>query len=171
VLLREDMPGDKRLVAYVVAREGGLVAADLRAFLKQRLPDYMLPAAFVLLPALPLMPNGKVDREALSAPEYECRALGDDPPRTPVESAIAEGWASVLKLPWVGINDNFFELGGHSLLAVQLMNRIKGRLSIDLSLRQLFETPTVSGLALAALDSLAIDTDQGMTPQGSGAHD
>ncbi len=167
VLLREDMPGDKRLVAYVVAREAGLAPADLRAFLKRQLPDYMVPAAFVPLPALPLTPNGKVDRKALPVPEYETSAPEHDPPRTPMESAIAKVWAEVLNLQRVGINDNFFELGGHSLLAMQIVSRIKQRTSIDLSLRQLFETPTVSGLALAVLDDLAMATDQDMAPQGS----
>jgi acyl carrier protein len=156
VQLREDVPGDKRLIAYLVAREDSLSAADLRAFAKQLLPEYMLPAAFVLLPALPRTPNGKVDRSALPAPAYESNEPEHAPPRTPMERALAKAMAEVLNLDRVGLNDNFFDLGGHSLLAVQLINRIRHDLNIDPSLRQLFETPTVSGLALAALENPAM---------------
>jgi nonribosomal peptide synthetase DhbF len=166
VLLREDVPGDPRLVAYVVPRGEALVAADLRAALKQQLPDYMVPAAFVLLPALPLTPNGKVDRSALPAPAYQSSEPGHEPPRTPIERALARAMAEVLSLDRVGLNDNFFELGGHSLLAVRLMNRIQHDLNIDLSLRQLFATPTVSGLALAALDNMVPGaTDRLLSPR------
>jgi len=166
VIVREDVPGEKRLVAYVVARGDAIAAADLRAFAKQLLPDYMLPAAFVLLPALPLMPNGKVDRSALPAPAYQSSEPGHEPPRTPMERALAKAMAEVLNQDRVGLNDNFFELGGHSLLAVQLMNRIRHDLNIDLSLRQLFETPTVSGLALAALDNMVPGaTDRLLSPR------
>jgi len=166
VLLREDTPGDPRLVAYVVPRGEALVAADLRAALKQQLPDYMVPAAFVLLPALPLTPNGKVDRSALPAPAYASSEPGHEPPRTPMERALAKAMAEVLNQDRVGLNDNFFDLGGHSLLAVQLMNRIRHDLNIDLSLRQLFATPTVSGLALAALDNPAAGaTDRPLSPR------
>ena len=166
VIVREDVPGEKRLVAYVVARGDAIAAADLRAFAKQLLPDYMLPAAFVLLPALPLMPNGKVDRSALPAPAYQSSEPGHEPPRTPIERALARAMAEVLSLDRVGLNDNFFELGGHSLLAVRLMNRIRHDLNIDLSLRQLFATPTVSGLALAALDNMVPGaTDRLLSPR------
>jgi acyl carrier protein len=138
----------------------GVAAADLRAWLKQRLPRYMVPAAFVLLPALPLTPNGKVNRKALPAPESETRKLPHELPSTPIESIIAEIWTNVLKLTSVGIDDDFFDLGGHSLLAVRVMGRINQALEVDLNLRQLFETPTVRGLALAALDSMVAGADE-----------
>jgi acyl carrier protein len=149
-LLREDTPGDARLVAYVVTPGEALVAADLRAALKQLLPEYMVPAHLVTLDQLPLTPNGKIDRKALPAPESANNEVAYRAPRTPMEKAIADLWAQVLNLPRVGMDDNFFDLGGHSLLAIRLLNRIRHELNIDLSLRQLFATPTVSGLALAA---------------------
>ena len=169
VLLREDVPGNQRLVAYVVGREEGLAAADLRAWLKGQLPDYMVPAAFVQLPVLPLTPNGKVNRKALPAPETETRELPRELPTTPIESTIAEIWADVLNLTLVGIDDDFFDFGGHSLLAVRLMSRINQSMGVDLNLRQLFETPTVRGLALAALASLVAGTDKDDALHGVGA--
>ena len=169
VLLREDAPGNQRLVAYVVAREEDLAAADLRAWLKQQLPLYMVPATFVLLPALPLTPNGKVNRKALPAPETETRELPLELPTTPIESTIAEIWADVLSLTIVGIDEDFFDLGGHSLLAVRLMSRINQTMGVDLNLRQLFETPTVRGLALAALANLVAGADEEYALQGVGA--
>jgi len=169
VLLREDVPGNQRLVAYVVAREGGLGATDLRAWLKQQLPLYMVPATFVLLPALPLTPNGKVNRKALPAPETKTRELPHELPTTPIESTIAEIWADVLNLTIVGIDEDFFDLGGHSLLAVRLMSRINQALEVDLNLRQLFETPTVRGLALAALANLVAGTTEDDALHGVGA--
>src|ERR1043165_148374 len=122
VVAREDAPGDKRLVAYVVGREGPAVdVGGLRARLKQLLPHYRVPSAFVLLDALPLTPNGKLGRRGLPAPEGGAVVRGEYvAPRTPVEEIIASAWSEVLKLERVGINDNFFELGGHSLLAVQI---------------------------------------------------
>ncbi len=122
VMVREDRPGDKRLVAYLVGQ--GIDAEAQRARLKGRLPDYMIPGALVVLDGLPLTPNGKVDRKALPALEQDAAATGYQPPRTPLETAIAAIWAETLNLPRVGIHDNFFDLGGHSLLAVQLMDRI-----------------------------------------------
>ncbi len=153
-VLREDVPGDPRLVAYVAARGAGLSLAAVRTFAGRILPDYMVPAAFVILPALPRTPSGKVDRSALPAPAYESSGSEHAPPRTSMEWALAEIMAEVLNLDRVGRDDNFFELGGHSLLAVRLINRINHDLNVDVSLRQLFETPTVSGLALAAVDNL-----------------
>lgn len=147
--LREDMPGHPQLVAYVVPRGDPPATADLRAFAKRFLPDAMLPAAFVVLPELPLTANGKLDRNALPAPAFEHRGRGQGAPDTPLERALAELMAEVLNLDRVGTDDNFFDLGGHSLLAVRLMNRIRFDLQIDLSLRQLFDAPTVRGLALA----------------------
>ena len=152
VIPREDVPGNKRLVAYVVpVPEQTPTISELRRFLKEKLPDYMVPAAFVLLDALPLLPNGKVDRLALPAPnqtrpELEAHYIA---PRTPIEQEIANIWADVLGLKQVGVHDNFFDLGGHSLLAAQLASRLAEAFGVDLSLRRVFEAPTVADLAYA----------------------
>ena len=150
VVAPEDSPGDRRLVAYIVpAADASSPGADeLRGFLQARLPEHMIPWAFVLLDAMPLTPSGKVDRRALPAPEHTRAGLEDlVTPRTPVEEAIAEIWIALLKLERVGIHDNFFALGGHSLLAAQLVARLRVAFGLDLPLRALFETPTVAGLA------------------------
>ena len=129
VVAREDAPGQKRLVAYVVAeREPAPTAGELRTELKAKLPDYMVPSAFVLLEKLPLTPNGKLDRRALPAPEQSRPELegGYVAPRTPLEEVIAGIWADVLHLEQVGVEENFFELGGHSLLATQVIARVRG---------------------------------------------
>jgi acyl carrier protein len=149
VLARRDTPGDVRLVAYVVGREGEDgkdLAGPLRLLLAERLPDYMLPAAFMRLPALPLTPNGKVDRKALPAPEWKAETdyLA---PRTALEEVLAGFFAEVLGVARVGVQDSFFRLGGHSLLATQLVSRVQGTFRVKLSLRRLFETPTVEALA------------------------
>jgi len=118
VVAREDSPGDKRLAAYVVGARGTAVdIGELRARLKQTLPDYMIPSAFVVLEALPLTPNGKIDRRALPAPEMQTASSGYVAPRTATEQVLASIWCEVLKVERVGIEDNFFALGGHSLLA------------------------------------------------------
>ena len=150
VLAREDSPGDKRLVAYVVAAAGSAPSVEaLRGFLQQKLPEYMVPSAFMFLDSLPLAPNGKLDRKALPAPDQTRPELDEIfvAPRTPVEETLASIWAGVLKVDKVGIHDNFFHLGGHSLLATQLISRIRDTFKLDLPLRSLFETPTVHGLA------------------------
>jgi amino acid adenylation domain-containing protein len=128
VIAREDRPGERCLVAYVVARQPpGPSISELHRFLRAKLPDYMLPAAFVLLDALPLTPNGKVDRRALPAPDLTRPAPADAfaAPRTPVEEKLAEICAQVLGVERLGIHDNFFELGGHSLLAIRVMSRLR----------------------------------------------
>jgi acyl carrier protein len=140
---------EKRLVAYVVCNDGQALTVDeLRGFLKQKLPDYMVPSAFVFLDSLPLTLNGKVNRKALPAPDATRPELGRElvAPRTPVEEALAGIWAKVLKLERVGVRDNFFDLGGHSLLATQVMSRVRSVLKIELPLRDLFEFPTIAGL-------------------------
>jgi len=150
VVVREDQPGNKCLVAYaVLGQEGAIVAAsELRAFLKDKLPEYMLPSAFVLLEALPLTPNGKVDRKALRAPDTENFPLNAAfAPRTPEEQLLAEIWSQVLGVKQVGIRDNFFELGGHSLLATQLIAKVREAFQVELPLRSLFQSPTVESLA------------------------
>ncbi|HEX2207391.1 MAG TPA: amino acid adenylation domain-containing protein, partial [Longimicrobium sp.] len=145
VIVREDAPGDRRLVAYVV---GDADADALRARLRRTLPEYMVPAAFVSLDALPLTPNGKLDRKALPAPEYS--ADGEfAAPRTPTEEVLAGIWAEVLRTDCVGIHDNFFALGGHSLLATRVASRIRAVLGAEVPLRVIFERPTVAGVAEA----------------------
>jgi len=150
VVAREDSPGDKRLVAYVVPQEGQTppTLGELRAFLKQQLPEYMLPAVFVTLAALPLTPNGKIDRRALPAPDGERPDL-ERPylaPRTPVEQALAAIWAEVLGLEQVGVEDNFFELGGDSILSIQIVARA-AQAGVHLTPKNLFEHQTVGELA------------------------
>ncbi|WP_370642989.1 amino acid adenylation domain-containing protein [Mycetohabitans sp. B4] len=136
---------NKRLVAYVVTEADEQLASTLRAHVAARLPDYMVPAAFVRLDALPLTPNGKLDQRAL--PEPDLTPVQYRIPRTPHEQTLAELFAEVLNLPRVGIDDSFFDLGGHSLLAMRLIDRIRKTLKVDPSIRMLFEAPTVAGLA------------------------
>ena len=147
VIAREDGPGDKQLVAYVVAAPGEAPpeAAVLRRSLSERLPDYMVPSAFVELEALPLTPSGKLDRRALPAPERG-RSEGYRAPRTPQEEVLCGLFAEVLKLERVGIEDNFFALGGHSLIATRLVSRVRSTLGVELAIRTLFEAPTVAEL-------------------------
>ncbi len=148
VVARETETGDKQLVAYVVA-DRLLATTELRDHLKQKLPHYMIPAAFVMLDKLPLSPNGKIDRQALPAPEALTPEVESDfvAPRNQIEETIAGIWASVLGLEQVGVQNNFFYLGGHSLLATQVIARINEAFRIDLPLSYLFETPTVAVLA------------------------
>ena len=149
VVVREDAPGDKRLVAYVVSREGmPLSVATARTFLEKRLPSYMVPAAFVPLDALPLTPNGKVDRRSLPVPQRDSSTDSEIVrPRTPLEERVAGIWCEVLGLTEVGIDDDFFDLGGHSLLATQVVSRLRSELHVEVPLRTLFEASTVATLA------------------------
>jgi acyl carrier protein len=144
VTLREDKPGDKRLVAYYT--EGDTVTAEqLRAHLSASLPEYMLPAAYVRLESLPLTPNGKLNRKALPMPEWKSSAY--EPPEGELEKTITLIYAEVLELEKVGRNDSFFELGGQSLLAMRVISRIREQLKLELSLRNLFEQPRVAEFA------------------------
>jgi len=149
---------DKRLVAYVVFRPGkSRSIGDLRAELRHDLADHMVPSAFVVLDRLPLSPNGKLDREALPEPDAS-RPDWSQPyegPRTPVEEMLAEVWADVLHLDRVSIHDDFFELGGHSLLATQVVSRLREAFDLDISLRLMFERPTIADLSLGILELLA----------------
>ncbi|MEH2060565.1 MAG: amino acid adenylation domain-containing protein [Nostoc sp.] len=150
VIAREDVPGNKRLVAYVVPQpKSAITVNELRNFLKEKLPEFMIPSAIVLLKELPLSANGKVDRKALPAPEQVRSDLIGDfvSPRTPVEETLTQIWAEVLKVEKVSIYDNFFELGGHSLLTTQLLGKVKQAFNLDISLRSLLEKPTIAGLA------------------------
>lgn len=152
VLAREDPQGEKWLVAYVVSPEDPLPGStELRRFLKEKLPESMVPSAFVMLESLPRLPNGKLDRRRLPAPEgiqpgAEKTFL---PPRTPIEKLIGEVWTELLGVERVGLQDSFFELGGHSLLATRAIVRLRNALQLDLPLRVLFEAPTVAELAVA----------------------
>ncbi|MBO4260719.1 condensation domain-containing protein, partial [Streptomyces griseorubiginosus] len=152
VLLREDQPGDKRLVAYAATAGTPVTADDLRAHASAQLPDYMVPSAFVTLDAFPLTPNGKLDRRALPAPDYGPQSQDGRSPRSPREEILCTLFAEVLGVESVTIDDDFFALGGHSLLATKLVSRIRTVLGAELSIRQLFETPTVAGLS-GALDT------------------
>ncbi|RYZ35479.1 MAG: amino acid adenylation domain-containing protein, partial [Myxococcaceae bacterium] len=151
VLARQDVPGDRRLVAYVVAQEDEAVEVGaLRRHLEEKLPEHMVPSVFVVLDAMPLTPNGKVDRKALPAPDAVRAEQGPTyvAPRTPVEETLAATWRELLGVAQVGIHDDFLELGGHSLLATQAISRIRAALGVELPLRALFEAPTVAALAL-----------------------
>ncbi|MCP4663922.1 MAG: AMP-binding protein, partial [bacterium] len=142
--------GDQRLVAYFLVEPGGAPpnAGELRELVARRLPEYMVPSAFVILDELPLTPNGKVDRRALPDPDWSRPELrgGFVAPRTPEEAQMADIWSQVLRVERVGRGDSFFDLGGHSLLATQLVSRVRRSFGVELPLRALFESPTVAGL-------------------------
>jgi amino acid adenylation domain-containing protein/non-ribosomal peptide synthase protein (TIGR01720 family) len=147
VIVREDIPGNKRLVAYIVPQpQVTPTVSILRSFLKEKLPEYMVPSAIAILESLPLTPNGKIDRRALPEPSSESREKYVAP-RTPIEEILAVIWQEVLKVELVGRHDNFFELGGHSLLATQFISRVRSRLKVEISLRELFAAPTIAELA------------------------
>jgi amino acid adenylation domain-containing protein len=149
VVDRPDPRGESWLVAYIDAGGRELEAAELRALLSDHLPGYMLPSAYVSVDVLPLTPNGKVDRDALPEPEWgkENASAEFIAPRTEVERTIVDIWSSVLSVDDIGINDNFFGLGGHSLLAMQVISRLRDELGVTLSLRAIFDTPSVMELA------------------------
>jgi acyl-coenzyme A synthetase/AMP-(fatty) acid ligase/acyl carrier protein len=149
VIAREDVPGDKRLVAYVVTKtRGGDITPELREQVRETLPDYMVPAHFVLLDEMPRTPNAKIDRKALPAPESAMtRASVYVQPQNELEQTIAAIWQDILKVSQVGTGDNFFDLGGHSLLAVQVHGRLRKVAPRELSITDLFRFPTIRALA------------------------
>lgn len=149
VIQHQDDTSQKRLVAYVVTQPGQTSnATELRHFIQQKLPEYMVPSAFVFLKSLPLTQNGKVDRKALPAPDQASDStVSFVAPRTPLEAVLADIWAELLKVSRVGVHDSFFDLGGHSLLMTQLLVRVRETFQTDLSLSRLFATPTIAGLA------------------------
>ena len=150
VVVREDAPGDRRLAAYVVSAEAELPEAALRAHLRERMPEYMVPAAFVAMDAFPLTPNGKLDRRALPAPAAAVRdAAGFTAPRGEMERTVAAVWAEVLGTEQVGVDDNFFEIGGNSLLLARVAAGLRTALGRDVRIVELFRHPTVAALAAA----------------------
>jgi acyl carrier protein len=154
VITREDEPGDKRIVGYVVAKGGAtLHSSDLRSHARKWLPEYMVPNAFVVLDEMPLTANEKIDRNALPRPERHMDdAVAQETfvaPRNPVEEKLAVIWREALEMDRVGIHDNFFELGGHSLLATRVISRVRNELKVQLHLRVLFDGPTIAELAKA----------------------
>ncbi|WP_414542078.1 amino acid adenylation domain-containing protein [Nostoc sp. CCY0012] len=169
VIVREDNPGDKRLVAYIVAKTDNLesvnnseLISNLRKYFKENVPEYMIPSAFVLLEKLPLTPNGKIDRKALPIPDLTQFIPESEfaAPVTPMEEMLVGIWTQVLGLEKVGVNDNFFELGGHSLLATRVISQIRQAFKVELPLRRLFESPTVAELAKDV--QTAINTGKGL---------
>jgi aryl carrier-like protein len=171
VLAREDQEGGKRLVAYVTAEAAeSLDMEELRTHVAAALPEYMVPAAYVQLPAFPLTPNGKLDRKALPAPDFDAYVTRKyEAPVGEVESTLARIWAEVLKLERVGRNDNFFELGGHSLLAVTLIERMR-RADLQVDVRALFATPTLMGLAaMVGGENRAVTAPPNLIPPGCDA--
>lgn len=156
VMAREDKPGEKRLVAYVVLHQNNAVTiSGLRGFLEDRLPAYMIPSAYLRLDTLPLTSNGKIDRRALPAPEalrpVMERTFAE--PRNPTEEMLAKIWSDVLALEQIGIHDNFFELGGHSLIAIQVIARVRAAFQVDLPVHILFLEPTVAQFARKVVEA------------------
>ena len=150
VIATEDYIGDKCLVAYIIPQSDRvLTASEVRRFLKEKLPKYMVPSAFIMLDAIPLTPNGKIDRRALPAPDWEQRDLEEIfvAPRTPIEEALADIWSQILGVKQIGVKDNFFDLGGHSLLAVRLVAEIEKAVNIKVPLAALFQFTTVEQMA------------------------
>jgi amino acid adenylation domain-containing protein len=167
VIVREDSPGDKRLVGYVVPhQEQVLTSSELRSFLKKMLPDYMVPSAFMLLKALPLTPNGKIDLRALPAPDTSRAELAATctAPRDLLELRLVQIWENLLDVHPIGVTDNFFDLGGHSLLAVRLMAQIQQQFGQDLPVATLFQGATVEHLASVLRLQSPISNFQPPTP-------
>ena len=180
VLLREDNPGEPRIVGYVVLHPpdqsaGGISGLALRQFLRRTLPEYMVPSAFVTLAAFPLTPSGKLDRRALPAPDVGRSVLANAyiAPRTPEEEQLARIFGQLLGVERIGVHDNFFELGGHSLLAIRAVSRMREAFDVEIPLRAIFESPTVAGLEqVVQIAQLQGDTGEtpGIVPLSRAAH-
>lgn len=164
VMIKSDTQGEDAIVAYVAVNDVSEVfTSDLRAGLVGKLPEYMIPKAFVLLNSLPLTVNGKVDKKSLSDPDWSRLSSHEYiSPRNETEEVLAEVWAEVLKIETVGIYDNFFEIGGHSLLATQIVSRIRDRLDVEVPLNVIFETPTIADVALVLIENEASDLDEAL---------
>ncbi|MFL9458756.1 condensation domain-containing protein [Tolypothrix bouteillei VB521301_2] len=162
VIAREDIPGQKHLVAYIVPHQPQPTTEELRHFLKQKLPNYMVPSAFVLLEALPITPNQKVDYHALPAPDFS-RTVEDTfiAPRTLIEKELAVIWSEILRLQKVGIHDNFFELGGDSILSIQIISRAN-QVGIQIAPKHLFKYQTIAELATVAGIVRSVSAEQGL---------
>ncbi len=165
VMVREYTPGEKKLVGYLVANTEMTkpTVSELRKFLKDRLPEYMVPSIFMFLDEMPLTPNGKIDRKSLPVPEVDRSSLGGEflAPRTEREMVLVEIWKQILNLKEVGIRDNFFELGGDSILSIQVISRA-AQSGLRLTPRQLFQFPTIEGLALQAQTTKSVKAEQGI---------
>jgi amino acid adenylation domain-containing protein len=172
-IAREDVPGDKRIVAYLIPQSDAVLEKDeVRRFLSEKLPDYVIPSAFVMLDEWPLTTSGKIDRRALPKPELSSgqEAKTSEQPRALTEEMLANIWAEVLGVERVGIHDNFFELGGHSLLATQVVSRLRETFGIEFPLRKLFEHPTIESLAGAFRETIGVPRQSplvAMQPRGS----
>jgi Phosphopantetheine attachment site/AMP-binding enzyme C-terminal domain/AMP-binding enzyme len=161
-IVREDAPGDARLVAYLVAADPERPPGedDLRALLRAKLPPFMMPSTLVALDALPVSANGKLDRGGLPAPEGATRLARDyAPAQTPIQEALVTAWQDVLRLERVGIDDDFFELGGHSMLAVRMLARIQRELGVELYLGVIFDRSSIRELSEAVTVALLGDID------------
>ena len=161
VIAREDIPGDRRLVAYIVSQQEQPNSSELRSFLQERLPNYMVPSAFVFLDTMPLNPNGKLDRRALPAPDESSiqSATNFVPPSNPTEEILATIWSEVLGIEKLVFTIASCELGGHSLLATTVVSRINQAFAVELTIRHIFETPTIASLSLAVTQSQSEHTE------------
>ena len=168
VVAREDEPGEKRLVAYLVLKDGVTeTASDLHRYLKLRLPAYFAPSSFVVLESLPLTPNGKIDRRALPAPSKNDIEVGGEyvAPSTPIEEEVARIFCEALEIEKIGVYDNFFALGGHSLLVTQVVSQLNRTFHVELTVRTVFDAPTVNGLVTAIVESQAREFEDGIFSQ------
>jgi acyl carrier protein len=149
-IVREDQPDQKEIVAYVVTNpDGKITGTELRRYLRQRLPDYMVPSCLLSLPALPLLPNGKVNRAALPSPSAAAILTDEEGPAalTPTQEVLLEIFRSVLRAEKVELKDDFFDLGGHSVLVTQVVSRVRQAFQVEISMRHVFAAPTVAALA------------------------
>ncbi len=160
-IVREDIPSQQRLVAYIVARQQPPTVSELRSFLKQRLPDYTIPAIFIFLDVLPLLPNGKIDRNSLPLPDLQRAKLDSTAPRNDVEETLVQIWRQVLQVENIGVNDNFFELGGDSILSLQVIAKAN-QAGLQLTPKQIFEDQTIAGLAIVASTKAVLPAEQGL---------